>query len=196
MTKPVYVREDGSCGPTALKMIEDMSADHKSQASIAVALGVSKKKFKEMLEKEKGENPERLAWEAGHAVAEQQFIDHGRAASLGDVTMEPMFDENHKPIIDEATGEQKMEKVRVVSKAGAIQFIWFTKTQFGWTEKPTGATFQDNRINITLPAPTSREDYFKRLGIAGPLDFRKLKDVTPQSAPTLMIEGTKNERQP
>lgn len=174
-------------------MIEDMAADHKSQASIAVALGVSKKKFKEILEKDKGENPSRLAWESGHAIAEQQVIDNMRAAMLGTMTFEPMVDADNKPIIDEETGQQKLEKVRVVSKGAVIQGIWYTKTQFGWTEKPTGPTFQDNRINITLPAPTSREDYFKRLGIAGPLDFRKLKDVTPASKPTLMIEGTKND---
>lgn len=145
MTKPVLVRADGTLGPTALKMVEDMAAEGKTQRSIASALGLSKKKFEKMLDRNKGDNPERLAWEAGHSVIEQTAKDLLWSKAQGN------------------------------GKDSAIALFFFCKTQLGWTEKPDGSLVQDNRIQITLPGPLSREDFYKSIGIEAPLDFRKDK---------------------
>lgn len=180
MTKPIFVREDGSCGPAALTLIETMAREHKTIGSIAKALGISKRKLRTMFEKAKGENPEHLAYESGHADFEQQVTDIARGAALGVVIDEPVLDANGEQELNE-DGSKKTEKVRVLSKAQSILLMYFTKTQLGWSEKGSAVSVQDNRINITLPAPISREEMFKRLGITAPLDFRRIKDVTPGS---------------
>lgn len=161
-----------------------MAREHKSHGSIAKVLGISVKRFKAMLERKKGDSEERLAWEAGHADFEQKFIDHGAAMALGEVVLEPMLDKDGLPMMD-AEGKPMMEKVRVMSKTATIAYIYFTKARLGWQEKDSAATFQDNRINITLPAPITKEEMYKRLGMTGPDDFRKIKDVTPAAPITL-----------
>lgn len=193
MTKPIYVRDDDTCGPAALQIIEDMARAFKSHASIAKVLGISTKKFKNMLERQKGENAERLAWESGHADFEQEIIDRAKAMAMGSLVEEPKLDAMGVPMVDEH-GKPIMEKIRVLSKAETIAFIYFTKSRLGWQEKDNTTTFQDNRINITLPAPISAEEMFARLGLSGPLDFRKIKDVTPGVAGE--VEATKEFQLP
>lgn len=179
MTKPIYIRDDGTCGPAALKLIEDMARDAKSIGSIAKVLGCSQRKLKTIFERQKGENPERLAWESGRADHEQEFIDRMVGAIMGSVTYEEVIDEKTgMPALD-GDGKPMLEKVRIVSKAAAIQGMFYAKAQLGWKEKDDGPVFQDNRINISLPDSLSREEMFKRLGIDAPLDFRKIKNVTP-----------------
>jgi hypothetical protein len=64
----------------------------------------------------------------------------------------------------------------------------YTKAKLGWREAEPIVSNNENRIQIVLPAPTTREEMFKRLNLTGPLDFRRdksvphpmLKDVTPQ----------------
>ena len=187
MTKAVLVRPDGTCGASGLALIEESAADNKTQGTIASMLGIPRKKFDAMLNRSKGDNPERLCWERGHARLEQKVADTMLAAAMGDVVDEVVLGADGAPIIDEATGKPKVERVRVQSKIAATLMIYFSKARLGWQEKPTGALIQDNRIQITLPAPSTKEEMFRRLGIQGPLDFRKekpqpvaLRDITEQ----------------
>lgn len=184
MTKAVLVRDDGSLGPRALEIVEQMAGGGRTQATIAATLGLSRKKFETMLSRAKGENPERYAWERGHAKIEQRVADAMFAAGTGDLVEEIVLDKDTKqPVIDEETGLEKTQMVRHVSKIGGAQLMFYAKTQLGWQEKSTGPLVQENRINITLPASMSIEEYYKMLGIDAPLDFRKdksipMKDVT------------------
>jgi hypothetical protein len=183
MTRPILVRQDGTLGPKALEMVETMASEGKTQRSIAAALGIPAKKFEKLLERNKGENEERLAWERGHAAIEQKVADSMLAAGMGTVI--------EKEEADSETGEKVIVRERHISKVGGAQLIFYAKAQLGWTEKPTGALVNDNRIQITLPGALSMDDYFRGLGIDKPLDFRKdktkphpmLKDVTPAALP-------------
>lgn len=181
-----------------LKLVEKMARDDKTLRSIAAKLGIPFRKLDKMLDRNKGDNPERIAWEHGHADHEQHVRDIVRAKALGDVVELPLRDERGNPVeaLDEhgkPTGETQMVRVQIPSngKDSAVLLIWYTK-QLGWSEKPTGPIVNENRIQIVLPSPMTTDEYFKTLGIAAPLDFRKdkteplpafdIKDVTPDPA--------------
>lgn len=127
-----------------------MAAENKTQRSIAAELGVPYRSFEAMLNKEKGHNDLRLAWERGHAAVEQKIADF---------------------LLKSATG---------ASKGAVIAAVFFAKARLGWSDKEAPANVQNN-ININLPKPMSRDEYFKSLGISGPIDSR-MKDVTPSKA--------------
>lgn len=192
MTAPILVKEEGnfvSLTPAGLQLVEKMARDDKTLRSIAAKLGLPFRKLDKMLDRAKGDNPERIAWESGHADHEQHVRDVVRAKALGDAVELPMVDERGDPLLDE-NGKFKLARVQIPNngKDSAVLLIWYTK-QLGWSEKPTGPVVNDNRIQITLPAPMTPEQYFKTLGIDAPLDFRKdktkpmlpfdVKDVTP-----------------
>lgn len=158
-------------------MIEDMAARGRTQRTIAAELGVSHKKFEKMLERGKGDNEERLAWERGHAVIEQRVHDVLLASVMGDLVEEDVLGEDGAP-----TGEKQM--VRVQSKLGGLHLMFYAKTRLGWQEKPTGPLIQENRINITIPGPMTHEEFFAATGVPMPLDYRKVKDVTPAALPS------------
>lgn len=170
------MRSDGDVGPAGLRLIEEMAANNKTQGTIAAELGVSQKRLRTLMERQKGENAVRMAWEAGHAKLEQRVADAMLAAGLGTSVMEEAKDETGKVILNE-DGTPRMVEVRYVSKMGATQLIFYSKVKLGWTEKPSGPLVQDNRIQITLPSPLSTEDYMKMLGQGAPLDFRKDKST-------------------
>lgn len=187
MTKAIIVRNDNTLSPAGLKLVEKCSSEGKTQRYIAAELGIPLKTFEKMLERGKGNNPERLAWEAGHARYEQRAADALQSEAFGVLVDLETYDAEGQPILDEA-GEPVRAKVRIpTSKGHIISLIYLTKARLGWSEKPHNLV-QDNRIQITLPGAMSGEDFFKGLGIDQPLDFRKdkskahpmLKDITPQ----------------
>lgn len=59
-----------------------------------------------------------------------------------------------------------------------ISLIFYSKAKLAWKENEPAAV-QQNSINITLPRALSREEYYKSLGIEGPVDSRKLIDAKP-----------------
>lgn len=158
-------------------MIEDLAASGRSQRTIAAELGVSHKKFEKMLERGKGDNDERLAWERGFASHEQMVSDKMLADGMGTLREEDELDDDGVP-----TGNKVM--VRHTSKGGSIQLIYYSKSRLGWQEKPTGPLIQENRINITIPGPMTHEEFFAATGVPMPLDYRKPKDVTPAALPS------------
>lgn len=189
MTTPVILWKDDATGRAALtkaglSLVETMARSDKTLRSIAAKLKMPFRKLDKMLDRNKGDNPERMAWELGHADHEQHVRDVVRAKALGDVVELPIVDERGDPIIDPETGDYKVARVQIPSngKEGAVLLIWYTK-QLGWSEKASGPVNNDNRIQLTLAEPTTMEDMFKRLGIEGLLDFRK--DKTKELPPTL-----------
>jgi hypothetical protein len=176
VTKPIIVRPDGTLGQTGLEMVRKMASEHKTQRYIAMQLGIPYKKFLKLLERNKGDNAEHLAWEEGFAEFEQRYTDFMLAGAMGTICEEPKVDEKGNPVLDEE-GKPVMEKVRVVSKTQAIQAIFFAKTQLGWNEKPTGPMVQDNRIQITVPGQLEYGAMLKALGQDMELDFRKDQKV-------------------
>lgn len=197
MATPVILWKDDGTGrvaltPRGLALVESMARADKTLRSIAAKLKMPFRKLDKMLDRNKGDNPERMAWELGHADHEQHVRDVVRAKALGDCVELPIVDERGEPILDEETGEFKMARVQIPSsgKDGAVLLIWYTK-QLGWSEKPTGVINNDNRIQLTLAEPTSAEDMFKRLGIEGLLDFRKDKSKElPKTLPWKVVNPT------
>lgn len=188
MTKRVLIRPDGHCNPSGLELIEDLARKNRTQATIAVALGISKKKFETMISRAKGENEERLAWERGRADVEQRLLDVLTASALGELVEEDVLDEDGNP-----TGEK--QTVRVQSKTGGIHAIFLAKSQHGWDEKGGGSnstTNNDNRIQITIPAPMERGELLKALGQDKIADFRKDKS-TPLIEPPIKTVNPKKE---
>lgn len=191
MTAPIYWKDDNELKrvdltPTGLRLVEKMAREHKTIRYIASKIGLPFSKLNKMLDRNKGDNAERMAWERGHADFEQHVTDVVRGRALGDAIDLPILDENNEPIVDEVTGEYKTARVKIPGsgKDAAVLLIWFTK-QLGWSEKPTGpGIVNDNRIQITLPAPMSTKEYFETLGINAPLNFKKDKSKT---APTYSL---------
>lgn len=81
-----------------------------------------------------------------------------------------------------------------------VAWIFFMKAQFAWRDKPEHAVNDAPKISFILPGPMSEEEYFKKLGIAGPIDTRPtgergapdMRDVTPGGdgkLPTKVITG-------
>lgn len=162
--------------PAGLKLVETMARSDKTLRSIAAKLKMPFRKLDKMLDRNKGDNAERMAWELGHADHEQHVRDVVRAKALGDCVELPIVDERGEPVIDPETGEFKVARVQIPGsgKDSAVLLIWYTK-QLGWSEKASGPINNDNRIQLTLAEPTTMQDMFKRLGIEGLLDFRKDK---------------------
>lgn len=194
MTSKLWQEDDGRTNLTAagLAMIERMARADQTLRSIASKLGLAFRKLDKMLDREKGDNPERIAWERGHADHEQHVRDIVRAKALGDVVELPIVDERGEPILDPETHQFKTARVQIPSngKDSAVLLIWYTK-QLGWSEKPSGPIVNDNRIQLTLAEPTTAEEMFKRLGVEGLLDFRrdKTKEI-PKSIPFKVVNPT------
>jgi hypothetical protein len=179
VTKPVLTRDDGTIAPGGLKLIERMASEHKTQRSIAAALGLAYKKFERMLEANKGDNEVRYAWERGFAVFEQDTVDKFKGMAFGDIveTYELNDDGEKIPDEDDPSGFKKVRIQAPISKAQTIAAIFFAKTQLGWNEKPSGPMVQENKINITLPAPMGFGEFMNALGQTDIIDARKDKTI-------------------
>lgn len=176
MTKPVGIREDGTLTPQAVTRIQTMASERKTLAFIASELGITKQQLMLLMEKNKGKNEVRLSYEAGRAVVEQSIVDAMYHEAMGVITEE--VEESVET--DEKTGEKirvrTITKTRTVSKAAATTAIWFTKTQFGWSEKEAQGQPQSN-VQIHLPASMTREQYYAMFGLTGPVPVAQVKEV-------------------
>jgi hypothetical protein len=85
-----------------------------------------------------------------------------------------------------------------------VGWIYFTKAQFGWRDKPENAPADGPKIQFILPGSLSEAEYFKKLGITGPIDTRPahernndalggMKDVTPGADGKLPVKVTTGE---
>jgi len=72
-----------------------------------------------------------------------------------------------------------------------IAAIYYSKTQFGWKESEAQFDVkQDNRINITIPAPMGFGEMLHAHGQRGVADFRKHKAVPLNEVmPRIMQDG-------
>src|SRR5687767_3736563 len=75
---PVYVERDaqGKCvglTPDGLALVTNLASYTKPQVYIASKLGLTRAQFEKLLGSSETASPVRLAWEAGHAVAEDQY---------------------------------------------------------------------------------------------------------------------------
>lgn len=198
MTKPVLVRPDGSIGPAGLRLIEEMAAASRSQRSIAVALGVSFKKFERSLEKNKGENDVRVAWEAGFAVADEKYGDMIRARAFGGVQQLETCSEEGTPLLNEDGTPQTVYVNMPNLKDAATYAIWLGKNKFGWADKPQQTGLDtDGRIQITLPDALSFAEFMKAAGQTEAIDARRdktvpIKDITPDWA---KLDGPRKEEE-
>jgi hypothetical protein len=61
-----------------------------------------------------------------------------------------------------------------------ISLIFYSKAKLGWRENEPAPTVQSN-VQITYPAAMSCEEFYKMLGISGPVDTRlPAHDVSPK----------------
>ena len=68
-------------------------------------------------------------------------------------------------------------------KGSAIQPMFISKTEFGKREAGAAIEIQNGpRIDIVLPGSMSEAEYYKRLGIAGPIDTRAPKKIAESEA--------------
>lgn len=198
MTKAVGVKEDGTLTQQAVAKIEKMASERKTQAVIAAALGMTFADFKQQLDKNKGRNPARMAYEAGRAVVEQSMVDAMYHEAMGFTTFEEYT-------VSEAELEQMTEALRervpadrkivlakrTISKAAATTAIWFTKTQFGWSEKEAQGPQQSN-VQIVLPASMTREQYYGMFGLKGPVEQPKI--APPKNVHATMLQQPRNAK--
>jgi hypothetical protein len=59
-----------------------------------------------------------------------------------------------------------------------IALIFYSKAKLGFRENEPAPTPESN-IKIVLPRALTREEYYKSLGISGPVLANNIKDVTP-----------------
>jgi hypothetical protein len=88
-----------------------------------------------------------------------------------------------------------------------IGWIYFTKAQFGWRDKPENSSTDAPKITFVLPGPMTEAEYLKKLGLDAPIDTRPenqrgllggMKDVTPDATgkmPT-KVEGGSHKLTP
>lgn len=178
MTEAKHFRADGSMTPNALAKLEQMAAQNKSQGSLAAFFGVPRRSFEGLLSKNKGNNPERLAWERGRAIVEQDLMDRLYKGAMGAVEVEYRDDE---PVVDKAglpvlgdDGKPLTERVKVrtihLSKSNTIEAIFFAKAQFGWKEGDSEEKKVSN-VMLVLPKARTRAEYFAMLGIPDPMQI-------------------------
>lgn len=150
--KEQYKREDGSYSLAAFRLVEELAADNKTQRYIAAQLGVPFRTFEADLNKNKGQNELRLAWERGFAEVEQEVADF------------------------------MLTQMRANTKGSIIAGIFFAKSRLGWREKDDSPQGNQSNIQIVLPRPMTEEQYYKTLGMSGPDRALNIKDVTPKPA--------------
>lgn len=199
MTKALHITEsaDGTreFTPAALRKIEAWAAEGKTIAYIASQVEVPVRLFNSMMERSKGENSLRLAYERGRAAKEQEHLDYLEKAVKG--TCEETEDVSEAWEDHPEHGKILVRTIRrtetwVQSKGAAVQHMFLMKTQYGWNEKPEGAgTGNDNRVTINLPKPQTREEYFAMLGITGPMDFSKPKPREAAVEPPPLVDLTR-----
>lgn len=149
----------GKWRPEALQLLEDMAASGMLQKMIAAHFKMTHKTFQGHVQKDKYENPVHLAWEAGHAIHEQGHANLIRSMCVGD------------------------------SKGAVVAAIFYAKAQFGWRDRPEQGGNVTSGVTFILPGSMSSEEYYKKLGIAGPLQsgqdvpaIEPPRDVTPMPA--------------
>jgi hypothetical protein len=62
-------------------------------------------------------------------------------------------------------------------KKNVVGLIFYAKAKLGWKENEPPPAVQNN-IMLTMPQPMTKEQYYKSLGLEGPVDSRVLHDVT------------------
>lgn len=134
----------------ALLLVEEMAANGRTQKTIAAAFGLTLSMIDKQFRGNAGDNPLRLAWEFGNARDEQDYIDVARYHVLD-------------------SGDKKPD---------TLMFMWLTKNRHGWKDKQEDNTAKGPAIQINLPGPMKADEYYKMLGLDGPVDGR-LKNVTP-----------------
>lgn len=144
MTKAINVHPDGNFTPHALVKVTAWATEGKTKRWIAASLDVPFKRFEALMDKAKGDNPLRIAWETGYAAHEQEIVDRLIAVGKGE------------------------------SKGAMIALIFYSKAKLGWTDKADApGTGADNRVQIFLPAPMARGEYYKMMGVQDPADTAK-----------------------
>jgi hypothetical protein len=156
------------CTQAGLELVRAASAEGFSQISIASKLGIGLKTFERLLGK-----------------ADSEPMSEVRAAwELG-------------------FGDLKSELVRLclagARRGGLVQSLFLLKSLFQFRDQgPAIAIDNGPRIQFTLPAPMSEEDYLKKLGIEAPIDVRpiELRGKSPveiMGIPQLPAPTTKGE---
>ncbi len=141
----------------ALTMVKEMAANGQGQNIIAAKMGVILKTWNHHIAENKQDNPLALAWQAGWAEHEQFWRDMCMEMAMGD------------------------------SKGATIMAIFYAKSQFGWRDRNDITINNNGGGNIVyLPKGLSGEEYYKKLGISGPvrldapmMQIEAPKDITP-----------------
>jgi len=74
---------------------------------------------------------------------------------------------------EKGRGEHEQDIIKKLLMHGAknpIALIYYSKAKLGWRENEAPSEASTSNIKIILPAPMSREDYYRMLGITGPVD--------------------------
>lgn len=127
--------DDGRATDPQLKEVEAFAEDGKPVRYIAAHFGVPYRKFKTIMDSNKGDNPLRLAWERGHAKLEAWTV------------------------------EKLKSKIEGTGKDAAISLFFFAKSQLGWSDRADAPSAGVNAVQIILPGAMSREDYMRKIGV-------------------------------
>lgn len=89
-----------------------------------------------------------------------------------------------------ALHEHDVARRLLAADAPASSLVFYAKSRLHWRDEPPVPS-NTNNVVITLPAPLTRAEYFRALGIEGPVNSRQLpaaKNVTPNDADKPLYE--------
>lgn len=153
----------------ALERVKHMASNGQGQNIIAAKMGLIFRTWEGHIAANRNDNPLARAWQMGWAEHEQFWREMCKTMALGD------------------------------SKGATIMAIFYAKSQFGWRDRQD-VTINNNGGNIAyiLPGGESREDYYAKLGITGPVNVDPpvralIRDVTPKAIEKPKAEGPSND---
>lgn len=115
-------------------------------------------------------------WMASRLGKSARAMEDAFAKDKGDNPLRLAFEEGR--------AEAEQEKIDTWNELDprdpkqVVGAIFFMKAQFNWRDRPDNATSDAPKIQFVLPGPMSEEEYYKKLGITGPVDTRPEVDRT------------------
>lgn len=76
------------------------------------------------------------------------------------------------------------------ARTNPVGGIYYTKSRLGWRDNEVAGPAVENKIQISLPAPMSKEAFYATLGIKGPADSRQPGYIAGDPSTYRLEDGT------